>query len=261
MIKKLMKYDIKKMTKILVYFYVISLSLAILTRLINIGKNIQLIAIIGQVFAGLTYSAIASILINTFIHILKVFLTNFYKDESYLTHTLPVTKNQLLLSKYISGLIVIISSVLVILLSLFIMLYSKDFANALKIFIEQSITGFNIPIWLFLVIMALLVFAQICAMISMAFTTIVKSNMYNSKRAIKALMWFVIYYFGAILVTVILAVIIFAISGNISELGAKTLSQNSLLTLIILALGCYVIYAIYYYFLCRKLFNQGVNVD
>ena len=101
MIKKLIKNDIKKMMKILVYLYACSIILAGITRLINIGKNIQFIFIIGQVFAGITYSAIGSVLINTFVHILRVFVVNFYKDESYLTHTLPVTKNQLLLSKYL----------------------------------------------------------------------------------------------------------------------------------------------------------------
>lgn len=261
MIKKLMKYDIKKMTKILVYFYVISILLSIITRLINIGKNIQIIAIIGQVFAGLTYSAVASILINTFIHIIKVFACDFYKDESYLIHTLPVTKNQLLISKYLSGLVVVISSVIVSFLSIFIVLYSKEFFETLKVLIEKSITEFNIPVWLFILIMVVLIFAQICAIISMAFTSVVKANTYNSKRSIKSLMWFAIYYFGSMLVTLLIAVIIFAIGGNLSELGASVLSQSSFLTLLILALVCYIIYAFVYYFICKNLFNKGVNVD
>ena len=53
MIKKLMKYDIKKMSRILIYIYASAICLAGITRLINIGKNIQAIAIIGHVFAGL----------------------------------------------------------------------------------------------------------------------------------------------------------------------------------------------------------------
>ena len=101
MLGRLMKYDIKKMTKILIIMYIISLGLACVTRLINIGKNIQAIFIIGQVFTGLTYSAIVNVLVNTFVHILKVFINNFYKDESYLTHTLPIKKSKLLLSKYL----------------------------------------------------------------------------------------------------------------------------------------------------------------
>jgi len=125
MIAKLLKHDLKKMLRVLVYIYCISIALSTITRIINIGRDIQAVFILGQVFAGLTYSALGSILVNTFVQILVVFISNFYKDESYLTHTLPVPKAKLLLSKYISSLIVIISSVLVCFVSLFIMFYSR----------------------------------------------------------------------------------------------------------------------------------------
>ena len=132
MIGKLMKYDLKKMFRVLIYIYIASISLSIISRLINIGREIQVIFIIGQVFTGLTYSALCSILVNTFVHIILVFYKNFYKDESYLTHTLPVSKNNLFLSKYLSGLIVIISSVSVCIVSLLILFYSKSFINGIK---------------------------------------------------------------------------------------------------------------------------------
>ena len=51
MLAKLMKYDLKKMTRILIIMYIISLAFAGVTRLINIGKEIQVVAIIGGVFA------------------------------------------------------------------------------------------------------------------------------------------------------------------------------------------------------------------
>ena len=76
MLSKLIKYDTKKMSKILVYIYAITLGLACITRLINIGKDIQIISIIGSVFAGLTYSAMFNIIVNMFVHILKVFISS-----------------------------------------------------------------------------------------------------------------------------------------------------------------------------------------
>ena len=93
-----MKYDLKKMTKLLIYLYPITIALAGITRLINIGKDIQVISIIGSVFASLTYTLVANILVNTIIAIILSFTTSFYKDQSYLTHTLPVKKEKLLLS-------------------------------------------------------------------------------------------------------------------------------------------------------------------
>ena len=261
MIRKLMKYDLKKMLRVLIYIYIVSISLSIITRLINIGKEIQVIFIIGQVFAGLTYSALCSILVNTFVHILLVFYKNFYKDESYLTHTLPVSKNKLFLSKYLSSLIVILSSVIVCIISLFIMFYSKSFMTSLKNFINISISGFNMPVGLFISLIILIIFSQICTMISMAFTAIVKANSYNSKRTIKGLSWFAIYYIGAMIITLLLAIIIFSITGNISLLFAKNLTQFAFLCLLFIALFAYISYAILFYLICKKLFNKCVNVD
>lgn len=261
MIKKLVKYDIKNMTKLLVYFYAISIVLAGITRLINLGSNIQIISILGMVFAGFTYSAIANILINTFIHIMRVFISSFYKDESYLTHTLPVTKNQLLISKYISSLIVILSSTIVCFLSLFIMLFSNEFVQTLKVFIEISVSGFNMPVWLFITMFILIIFSQICAIISMSFAAIIKGNSYNSKKVLKGILWFALFYYITIIATLLVSVITFAISGNINLIFAETMPQHAFLTIMIIGFLVYALCSIIFYFISKKLFEKGVNVD
>ena len=47
MIKPLMKYDLKNMLKILIYFYAVSIGIAIITRLIKLGDEIFSIYIIS----------------------------------------------------------------------------------------------------------------------------------------------------------------------------------------------------------------------
>ena len=262
MIKKLMKYDIRNMTKILVYFYAIGIIAATLTRIINIGKDIQFIMIIGKVFEGITYAAIANIIVNTFTHILlRSFIYNFYKDESYLTHTLPVTKKQLLVSKYLSSLIVIMISIAVSVASLFIFLYSKQFIEGLKAFITLTVSGFNMSAGAFITLIVLILFTQICSTISMSFAAIVKANTYNTKRVLNGLLWFAVYYFGSTIITLLSAVIVFAIGGNLGELAAAQMSQGAFTTLLILALIANIIYTTVHCLLTYKLFNKGVNVD
>ena len=261
MIKKLLKYDLKKMTKILVIFYAISIAFAGITRLINIGRNIQLLFILGQVFAGFTYSAIANILINTFIHILKVFRDDFYKDQSYLTHTLPIKKSKLLLSKYLASLIVIISSVVVCFLSLFIIFYSPELVGTLSTLLQTVVSGFNMSVGGFVTLFVFVLFSQICTIISMGFTAIVKGNTYNSKRGLKSLIWFAIYYFGSMVLTLATLAIIFAINGNINILLSNTMPQSAFITILVVALIAYTIYTLLFYFISNKLFNKGVNVD
>lgn len=261
MIKKLLKYDLKKMTRILIYIYIIAVGLAGITRLINIGKNIQAIAIIGYVFSSLTYSALASILVNTFVQILRVFVVNFYKDESYLTHTLPVKKSQLLLSKYLSSLIVIVFSVAVCVISLFIMFYSNTLFLTIRNFVQATVSGFNMPVWLFVGLVILVVFSQICAIISMAFAAVIKANTYNHKRVIKGLLWFAVFYFGSIIATLLMAIVVFALQGNLSQLLASVMSQSAFISILIIGLLTYIAYSIIFYLISKKLFNKGVNVD
>ena len=78
MLNKLFKYDFKRMSRILVYMYAISIALALITRLVFIGNKIQFVFIIGQILQGFTFSAIANVLVNTFVHILSTFIRNFY---------------------------------------------------------------------------------------------------------------------------------------------------------------------------------------
>lgn len=261
MMKSLLKHDLKRMLKILVYIYVIALGLAGITRLFYIGQNIQFIAIIGYIFSGLTYSAIGSIFVNTFVQIIRVFVVNFYKDESYLTHTLPVSKNKLLLSKYISSLIVILTSVIVMLASLFIMLYSDALVKSIRMLLEVGISGFNISIIGFIFLIALIIFTQICSMISISFCSIIIANRYNDKRIIKGFAWFVGIYILSIVTAFVVSILISAITGNLSELFASTLSQGQFLLVLVTCIVVYSLYAVVLYFVSQKLFNKGVNVD
>lgn len=261
MISKLLKYDLKKMMRILVYMYVISIFFACITRIVNIGKDMQVFFIIGKILEGCTYSAIVNILVNTFVHILGVFIKNFYKDESYLTHTLPVEKSKLLLSKYLSALIVVCVSVLTCVVSLLIVFLSNEFLDGLKMLVSIAIQGFNMDVTLFIVLMVVLLFLQICCTITMAFTAVIKANTYSGKRIFKGIIWFLVYYFGSSIATLMGIVIVLAIQGTIGEMFANVLSQQVFVTIFIVGIIAYLIYSVVFYIFCNKKFNEGVNLD
>ncbi len=261
MLKKLLKHDFKNMTRILVYMYAISILLAGISRLVLLGSKIQFVLIIGKILQGFTYSALVNVLVNTFVHILTTFFKNFYKDESYLTHTLPVTKRQLLSSKIISSLIVITCSVLVCFLSLFIMFYSPEFMVGLKAFIQTTVSNFNMSAGGLIGILTALLFLQTCLIIVIAFTTIIKANTYNFSRILFGLIWFFVYYVVTNIVNLILAVAVCALTGNLSGLFAEQISQNALLCTIITICVCYAAEFTFFCFYGNKLFEKSVNVD
>lgn len=261
MLKNLMKYDLKKMLKILVYIYAIALGLAGITRFINIWDNIQLIKIIGAIFASLSYSAVASVLINTFVYILRVFTTDFYKDESYLTHTLPISKNKLILSKFLSSLIVTLASFVVSIACLFIVLYSPELMEGLKALISISVAEFNMNTGVFILLLALVLLSQICCIITMTFCAVIKANQYNQKRIPKGLLWFFVFYFGSGYVSIMILALVFLLTGNISSLFASVLPASLFITILITGLVLYFVYTLVFYLIAQKLFNKGVNVD
>ena len=132
MLKKLLKYDLESIYKFLIIFYSLALFFAVLTRMFLGIENSFIMKIIGQICSGASISMIVSILINNLMRLWVRFKNNFYGDESYLTHTLPVTKKTLYLSKVITAILSLFTSILVISLTLFIAYYSKENIETLK---------------------------------------------------------------------------------------------------------------------------------
>lgn len=262
MLKKLIKYDFLKMFYVLPYFFVATLFFAGLTRIVNIWKDIQFMFILGQILQGTTIALIVNSLVNALIGILiRSFKFSFYGDESYLTHTLPVSKNQLMLSKFISALLVFISTFLVILLSLIIMFYSKEFMDVIKFALNVSIEGLNVSGAGLVLMVAFAVFFQILTMILIGFASIIKGHSYNNGKVIKSFIWFAIFYVASCIVSLVIIALVLLVTGNISEITATVMKGQTFIILIVSALIIYIGYTAIFYFISNKLFNKGVNVD
>jgi len=120
MLNKLLKYDLKYMIKNMSVFYILAIFFAITTRILFVLNQSVIIKIIGQISVGCMFAMLANILINTMMRSWIRFRDSIYKDEAYLTHTLPVTKNNIYDSKFIQTLIFFIFGFVIIILCLFI---------------------------------------------------------------------------------------------------------------------------------------------
>ena len=132
MLNKLLKYDLRYVYKILVVFYILTLIFALLTRLFSSIDNSVLFYILSKICSGLTISFIFNILINSIMRVWVRFTKNIYGDVSYLTHTLPVEKKKIYLSKFLSSVVTMFTSVAVILVVLFIAYFSKENFDFIK---------------------------------------------------------------------------------------------------------------------------------
>ena len=126
MLEKLLKYDLKYMIKNMGVFYILAIVFSLLTRIFFAMKQTVIVGIIGQICVGFMFAMIFSTIINTVIRSWVRFRDSLYKDEAYLTHTLPVTKNQIYESRFIQTLIFTIVGFVIVVISLFIAYYTED---------------------------------------------------------------------------------------------------------------------------------------
>ena len=264
MLNKLLKYDLKYMIRNMSIFYILSIFFAILTRLFFSLDQSVIINIIGQICVGCMFSMIASTIINTIMRSWVRFRDSLYKDESYLTHTLPVTKNELYNSKFIQTLIFFFVSFIVILLSLFIAYYSKENWASLTAFVKTITTGLNMSNTFFITIAIIVIFLEIFNAIQSGFFGIILGHKKNNGRLGYSVLFGFITYLVAqsIILGLVFAYGLF--DSTVMELF-KTATINidvkAFKVLAIISSLLYVIIIFVMSILCKKELNKGVNVE
>ena len=263
MLKKLLKYDLKWMFKLLVVFYSIAIVFSILTRIFLSIDNSTIFDILGKICSGVTISFIFNILINNILRCWARFVTNLYGDESYLTHTLPIDKKTIFISKFLTGIITMLISVIVILIVLFVAYYSKENIEWLKTSLNLIATIYNSTVIKLLLIIFLVFFLEMVFTIFAGYIGILIGHRSNNKRMIKS----VIYGFITYMATQTLTLIIMFIFGLFNKDIMNLFMTNNIVNIDILkyimygAIVLYVIYIIIYYVIGLKLFKKGIDVD
>ena len=264
MLTKLLKYDLKYMLKNMLVFYMLSIFFAVTTRILfNIEQSV-IINIIGQISVGCLFSMIANTLINTMMRSWIRFRDSLYKDEAYLTHTLPVTKNELYNSKFIQTFIFFFVSFGVILLSLFITYYSKDTWLTITNYIKTITTGLNMSTAFFIVIAIILIFLEIFNAIQCGFLGMILGYRKNyGKIGYSVLFGFVMYLVSQTLVLTL--VFLYGIfDSTVMELFKTATINIDVEAFKVLAILSSILYLIIIFtmsIVCKKLLNKGVNIE
>ena len=263
MLGKLLKYDFYDRLKFLLIFYGLSLFFGILTRIFLNIEGSLVMNIIGQICSGATISMIFNIIINNIIRFWVRFKQNLYGDESYLTHTLPVEKKALYLSKFLVGVFSLVISFVVIVLTLIIAYYSKENLEILKGILIPVANMFDSNVVAFCLMLIFVLFLEIVNLLQVGFTGIIighKQN--NNKVAFSVLAGFITYMVTqtfALLIMFVFALFnkdimnLFITNDVVNlEIFKKLIYGSSFVYLLCISLCCV---------LNLKLFNKGVNVD
>ena len=263
MLNKLLKYDLKYMIKNMGLFYILAIFFAITTRLLFSLEQTFIINIIGQISVGCMFSIMANILINVLMRSWIRFRDSIYKDEGYLTNTLPVTKNDIYNSKFIQTLIFFTTSFIIVIISLLIAYYTKDRWIMITDLINSITTGLDINTTLFVISLIVIIFLEVFNAIQSGFLGIIlgyKKN--NNKIGFSVLYGFIAYLLSQCLVLISIF-IIGLFNSDIMNLFKSNviLSTSSFKLLIVVAILLYLFVIFIMNLYNKKQFNKGVNIE
>ena len=263
MLNKLLKYDLKWMFKFLSIFYSLGLFFSILTRLFLKIDNSLFMNIVSEITRGAAFSMIFSALVNNILRLWVKFRQSVYGDESYLTHTLPVKKNSIYLSKILTAVITVFASFAVIVLALLIMYYSKANLEALKTYILPFLDAFDISFVGVILLLLLILFLEFVNILQCGLTGIIIGHRFNNSKLGMSVLFGFISYILSQLAVVILMFIPAIFNSDFMNIFVTTeaINLDILKPAVIYSIISYTLINITGLFINIKLFNKGVNVD
>ena len=264
MLVKLLKYDLKYMTRNMIVFYLLAIFFSITTRILNSIDQSIMVNILSRISLGCLIAMIANIVINTMMRSWIRFRDSLYKDESYLTHTLPVSKNDLYNSKFLLTLLFYVVGFIVILFSLFIAFYSKDNWLLLTNYVKNITIGLNMSTIFFVTMFLLVVFLEIFNAIQCGFYGIILGYKKNNGRVAFSVLFGFIFYILAQVLVLLLMYIYGLFDSSIMELfksATVSVDANAFKLLLVISSVLYIIIIFMMSILCKKSLNKGVNVE
>lgn len=263
MLGKLLKYDLKWIYKVVIVFYALSFIFACITRICFSIENSALFGILGQISAGFTISMLVSSLINGIMRSWARFIINIYKDESYLTHTLPIKKSAIYLSKVLSAIICIFLTVVVAVVCLFICYYSKENIEFLKQVLELAANTYDTTVINLLLVISFVLFLEIVFVILVGYVGIIMGHKSNKNKMVKS----IVTGFGLYMFTNSLSLGIVGLIGMFNKDIMNIINTMEIVNIdvikviMISAILIYLCYNVVYYFIGKKQFEKGVNVE
>lgn len=262
MLKKLLKYDLKWCYKPLIVFYILAIFFSIITRVVESFEQTLILLIIDKICSGIVIAMIINILINCFMRNWVRFIRNIYKDESYLTHTLPVSKNTIFLSKILTAIITLLTSFIVIIICIAIVCLNKNSWAILKDSLEQSAIFFNSSVFSLIAVLIVTVFFEFLFMLMSGILGIVIGHKSNNLKMVKS----IVSGFGIYMILSAISLVALYIAGLINSdimsiFNNIEVSSNAMKSMMMVGIFVYAIYICLAYLVGNKLLNKGVNVD
>lgn len=264
MLRKLIKYDLKWQLKIITIYYLLGFVLSIIGRLFEFFPDSTFFIVLTKIIKGAAISLTITGIINCIIRSWVRITNNLYKDESLLTHTLPVETSLHYYSKIISVAILVFLSIGVLIINLIIMYHSNELLDFIRQSFDLLENNYNLnPVGLIL-LFGIVILVEVFFIIVCGFFGIIFGYSHNNKKLGKSFIYGLVAY-GICSVTSLVIMMIFAIFNqnlyNIIFENSLVISFDTFKIIMLLSIVLYIIYGLVLIVLSHKKLNQGVNID
>ena len=263
MLIKLLKYDLKYMTKNMGIFYALTMLFAITTRLFFAMNQTVIIAVIARVSMGCYISMLFSVLFNTVIRSWVRFKDSIYKDEGYLTHTLPVTKDEIYFARFWEMMIFTLVGFLGIGVSLFVAFYTESRMELVRNVMKSAFGSLEMSAAGFLVVCLAIFFLEIVNAVQAGFFGIINGFRQNTGKTLGSFLYGIVYYVVSQGFSVLFVFLAGLIDRRLLDVFTSTsgLSPDVIRLLMILCTIAYVLMLGIGAFICSKQLNKGVDLE
>lgn len=273
MLSKLLKYDFKAICKYFVPMTIFMLAYSLLGTLLFNIHNLS-------VYEESTLYNIAVILVITAFIVMiiaynlitqGVIVINFYKsmatDTGYLTHTLPVKKSTILLSKTLTSVIILAISTFVLGICLFVFLdvpsnFAKLYPTIANFLTEiKDIVGTTTLVWT-IIAGILVIIASYLLYTSMYFASIAFGQLINRHKIIGS---FVSYFVISLIFQIFTSIFSFLFSTSSIVLDSvESLAEVNTSIIPLFLVGCSVLEFVFGFgllFVTHWIFTKKLNLD
>lgn len=261
MLGKLLKYDFKWINKTMYVYFIILFILSIAVKIVESMEQTLILVIIDKTLSSMFISCIVSIVITCVLRIWGRFIKTVYKDESYLTHTLPVTKNQILNAKVLASILSLALSALVIFVCIAFVYINETTITMIQSMYQSLVDVYSGVFAVFFIIgIVLLIFLEIVYFMMAGIFGIVVGYRSNNLKTLKAIIIGIVSYGVLSTISFIVLVIMSKfVDFEIVSDGFPSLSAIKVIGLTFIIV--YLIYNLIYYFASKTILNKGVNVE
>lgn len=261
MLGKVLKNDLVSIFKsILPGYLVVLLSAIIIRLLVLVGVHFTnpffsiLATILGFVFAML----LVALFFGTFFMVIKRYIINLFSDEGYLTHTLPVKRSTLFLSKYLAGMITLISSLIVILGCIAIAFITSTFMPEIREAIYQILMESNLSFVGFCTIFSTVILLTLSTILLLIYFAINWGYSRNDKKILNAIGMGIGLYFLVQLINII--ALIFMLTMMVGFNMTEPIPPYVVQILLGYVIGINLLLSIVFYYLGNRSIVNNLNL-